>query len=241
MHEYTYGCGSPPAASVKLTVDGLQFQFNTPGATFQGTWIGFPVGRHVFNLSSSSILVDAWGTNETGIAGLQFDKLDPVGVASCPGDGTGGSCPCANVGQPGAGCANSSSTHGALLGGLGAPSLSFDTLGFQCSFVPPGVSALLLQGDQMVAPILFGDGLRCIGGQLKRMYLASASASGALSLPPNIGPSVSARAAQLGDALAPGSLRGYQLYYRDNVAGFCPAPQGSTYNISNAVEITWQP
>jgi hypothetical protein len=107
--------------------------------------------------------------------------------------------------------------------------------------VVPGVTALLLQGDSMVAPIVFGDGLRCIGGHLKRLYLANASASGALSLPPNTGPSVSARSAALGDTLAPGSLRGYQLYYRDNSASFCPAPQGSTFNISNAIEITWQP
>jgi len=160
-------------------------------------------------------------------------------VASCLGDGTGGACPCANFGQPGAGCANSSSNHGAQLGGLGAPSLSFDTLGFEGSFAPPSVSALLLQGDQLVAPIVFGDGLRCIGGHLKRMFLASTSASGEILLPANGGLSVSARSAQLGDALAPGSLRGYQLYYRDNSASFCPAPQGANFNASQMRRITW--
>ena len=237
---YTYGCPSAPGVQTNLLVEGAYMGFDTTGVTFQGTWTGFPVGRHVFNLSSGSFTISAMGVVEAGIAGLQLDKLDPVGVASCLGDGTGGNCPCANFGQPGEGCRNSASTHGALLGAVGAPSMAFDTLGFQCASVPAGVAALLLQGDQMIAPIAFGDGLRCIGGHLKRLYLANASASGALSLPPNIGLSVSARSAQLGDALAPGSLRGYQLYYRDNSASFCPAPQGSTYNISNAVEITWQ-
>lgn len=38
-----------------------------------------------------------------------------------------------------------------------------------------------------------------------------------------------------------GAVRSYQHYYRDNSPTWCPAPQGSTFNISNAVTIAWQP
>jgi hypothetical protein len=38
--------------------------------------------------------------------------------------------------------------------------------------------------------------------------------------------------------LTPGAVRGYQLYYRDPVASFCPL---ETFNVTNAVRVTWGP
>lgn len=238
---YTYGCPQAPAASTQLVVGSTVFGFSTPGVAFQGSWSGFPIGRHVFNLSSGFLTLSCWGTNETGLAGLQLEKLDPVGQATCLGDGSGGSCPCANFGLPGHGCRNSATIRGAELGAVGSASLAFDTLGFGATFEPPNVISVLLQGNQLIAPAVFGDGLRCVGGSLKRLVIANASATGALDLPLNGALSISARSALLGDALAPGNVRGYQLYYRDPDPAWCPAPQGSTYNISNAVEIIWKP
>jgi hypothetical protein len=49
---------------------------------------------------------------------------------------------------------------------------------------------------------------------------------------------ISGQSAALGDVLSPGDVRGYQVYYRDPVAVFCPS---ETFNITNAVRVTWGP
>ena len=51
--------------------------------------------------------------------------------------------------------------------------------------------------------------------------------------------SISLQSAALGDPIAPGSTRFYQSYYRDSNPSFCPAPQGSTFNVTSGVSITW--
>jgi len=171
--------------------------------------------------------------------GTQLVRLEPTGQPSCFGDGTGAACPCANSGLPGHGCRNSSTIRGAELEAFGIASLSTDTLGLACAFEPPGVTNILLQGDQSIAPAAFGDGLRCAGGTLKRLFVIGASPLGQVWAPANGAPSISARSAALGDPIQAGTLRVYQFYYRDADPVFCPAPQGSTFNASNAVEIVW--
>jgi len=109
-----------------------------------------------------------------------------------------------------------------------------------CTFEPHGVTSVVLQGDQVIAPVFFGDGLRCAGGHLKRLFMTNASATGTIWSPANTAPSISARSAALGDTIAPGVLRVYQVYYRDSDLSFCPDPPGSSFNASNAVEIVWQ-
>ena len=158
--------------------------------------------------------------------------------AFCAGDGTAGACPCSNAGAPGRGCENSAASGGALLGFSGLPSLGADTLHFACSGELPTALSIVLQGGGAIAPANFGDGLRCAGGSLKRLYVQSAS-GGAISAPAPAEASVSARSAQLGDTLAAGGTRVYQVYYRDPNAGFCPAPLGGTFNVSGALSVTW--
>ncbi len=238
---YTYGCAMPPAASVDVYVNSIStYSFSTPGALWQGSWTGFPVGRAAFEVPAGAYVnFRPSGTNESGLAGVQLEKLDATGQVSCLGDGTGAACPCGNYGLPGHGCRNSRALRGAELGAVGTASLSFDTLGFHCAYEPPGAASIVLQGNQVVGPLVFGDGLRCAGGSLKRMFFVNASAAGSLSEPPNTYTSISSRSAALGDVLQPGDLRVYQVYYRDPDPNFCPPPLGSTFNVSNAVEIVW--
>ena len=47
------------------------------------------------------------------------------------------------------------------------------------------------------------------------------------------------RSAALGDPILQGEIRRYQTYYRDPVAGYCPAPQGSTFNVTNGLRVRW--
>jgi hypothetical protein len=102
----------------------------------------------------------------------------------------------------------------------------------------PLVLTVFIQGTSTVGPFLYGDGLRCTGGALKRLYSKNAS-GGVASAPEGGEPSITARSATLGDPLYPGFVRRYQTYYRDPNPMFCPSPSGSTFNASNAVSITW--
>ena len=154
----------------------------------------------------------------------------------CEGDGTLAPCPCANSGAAGHGCDNSIGTGGSLLGAHGT--VSPDTMVLSASAELPTALSIFLQGNAEIAPIGFGDGLRCAGGGLRRLYARNA-AGGTVAAPTAGDASISARSAALGDAIAPGTSRAYQVYYRDANASFCPAPAGNTWNVSNAVRITW--
>ena len=158
------------------------------------------------------------------------------GNAFCSGDASVAPCPCSNHGAPGHGCDNSLATGGAKLAASGAASP--DTLVLDAVGVMPSALSIFLQGSAAVGATGFGDGLRCVGGNLLRLYVANAS-GGRVSAPGQGDPAISARSAVLGDPLLPGDVRYYQVYYRDSDAGFCPAPQGSTFNASNALSIRW--
>jgi hypothetical protein len=156
----------------------------------------------------------------------------------CSGDGSASTCPCANSGSAGHGCENSASTGGALLSATGAPALQADDVQLTSSGELSQALSIVLQGSASIAPASFGDGLRCVGGMLKRLYVHSAI-NGVMTAPRAGEPSISARSAALGDAIPPGATRYYQVYYRDSVASFCPAPQGSTFNVSNGLAVEW--
>jgi hypothetical protein len=85
---------------------------------------------------------------------------------------------------------------------------------------------------------VFGDGVRCVGGTLKRLYSKNA-VGGVVSAPGPGDPSISSRSATLGDPIAPGSSRSYQVYYRDPNLAFCPSPMGDAWNVSSANRVVW--
>jgi hypothetical protein len=190
--------------------------------------------------ASGSVAVGLWtvGSPSTVAAAAEIPSGDPTQSSICFGDGSSTPCPCNNGGTAGHGCENSAGTGGALLTSSGAPSLSADTL--QCHSSGELASALssLLQGDVPIAPLDFGDGLRCAGGNLKRLYVKSA-AGGAVTAPDSGDPSISAQSTALGAPIPLGATRIYQVYYRDPSASFCPDPPGSTFNATYAIAVVW--
>jgi hypothetical protein len=155
--------------------------------------------------------------------------------AQCFGDGTQPvPCPCTNNGAVGHGCQNSAGTGGGLLDASG--STNPDSIALHTSGELPHALTIFLQGAQAIAPLSFGDGLRCVGGLTKILYVKPASL-GAANAPATGDLSVSARSALLGDPILPGQTRWYQAYYRDPSPSFCPT--GNTYNITNAIRIDW--
>ncbi len=162
----------------------------------------------------------------------------------CFGDGsTSIACPCGNHSPLGAdvGCLNADGLGGKLRA-TGNPSLSDDGDGtasvrLDGTQMMPTSSYMYIQGTTRIS-VHFGDGLRCVGGAVIRMHPVlppRANVGGASHFPEAAfaDPSISVK----GLVLSPGT-RTYQCWYRDATPTFCTT---STFNLTNAVEITWGP
>ena len=150
-------------------------------------------------------------------------------------------CPCGNPpsGAP-RGCNNSSATGGALLTGSGNASLGADSVVFTTSGEKPTALSIVLQGNAIEpSGVPFGQGVRCVGGALKRLYVKSA-VGGSITAPQGAEPSVSVRSAALGSPITAGQHRWVMVYYRDPVVlGGCPV--ASTFNGTGTVDVSWVP
>jgi hypothetical protein len=150
-------------------------------------------------------------------------------------------CPCGNPGVAQVrGCNNSASTGGSYFTGSGAASLAGDTLLLAATGLRPTGTGILLQGNSFSATgVAFGQGVRCVAGSLKRLYVRSAVA-GAVSVPQPADLPVSAASAAKGDPLSPSASRYYMLFYRDPIVlGGCPT--ASTFNSTTSGAVTWRP
>jgi Tol biopolymer transport system component len=222
---------------VSVATDGSQS--GTTGA--MTAWISSD-GRYVTFKSSSTDLVPG---DMNGAQDVFIHDRHASGFSSLCTPGQDGviDCPCGNPpSAAGRGCENSSSTGGAALSASGIAYLSIDSLVFTTRFEKPTATSILLQGD---APLPsgagFGQGVRCVGGTMKRLYVKLA-ANGSITAP-ELGagePTISARSATLGAPILPGETRYYLVYYRDPfVLGGCPA--GSTFNSTQTGSATWWP
>jgi hypothetical protein len=225
LYNQDFGTTGAPPAPWNAGDHGI---FNTPissiPAALAGTW---------------KLVIFDWAADGTGtLTGWTLSGTDnqaPIS-AFCLGDGTQQvACPCGNSGATGRGCANSVASSGALLSATG--SASDDTVVLTSSGEPATSLSIVLQaGNTLTSTALFGDGLLCLAGNLKRLYVRNA-VGGAVTVPAPGDPSIQTRSAQLGDSIPLGGIRHYQVYYRDPSATFCPT--GGTFNISNALRIVW--
>jgi hypothetical protein len=154
-----------------------------------------------------------------------------------PASGGGLACPCANPpGGANRGCNNSAATGGASLGASGSAALAADTLVFATANELSTSTTLLVQGSALTSAS-FGQGVRCVGGALKRLYSRAAS-SGSAIFPGAGDPPVSMRSNALGDPIASGTQRYYFAMYRDPVVlGNCAA--SATFNCTDAGAVLW--
>ena len=165
---------------------------------------------------------------------------DAPGIGYCFGDpGSGTPCPCANDNDgsvPGSGCDNGYFSSGAQLTGNGTARLSNDTLVLATTGLEPSNSGLYFQADNDLSPgFIWGDGLQCAGGQLKRLGVRFADAGG-YSDTSAWTPSISVRA---GNVL-PGDTKRYQCWYRTTVNPPCGLGVND-FNASNGYAVTWLP
>jgi hypothetical protein len=153
-----------------------------------------------------------------------------VGTAYCFGDGAGTVCPCGNPGGAGEGCANSTGVGATALAD-GSTSVGTDDLTFDGHGLLPLQPALLFSGNSAVNGgdgVIFGDGLRCAGTQVKRLGVRVPDAAGDANWGPGLAP--------MGQWVA-GDTRRFQVWYRDPSGSPC----GSNFNLSHGVEVTFSP
>jgi hypothetical protein len=198
-----------------------------------------PDGRYVA-FASRSTLVEA-DTNFWHDVYLRDRAYVPMTGLCDAGAGGVIACPCSNApGGPGRGCDNSAGTGGAVLAASGVAYLSQDTLVFATSGEPPNALSILVQGSALVSSgAVYGQGIRCADGTLKRLYTKTSS-GGSITAPDFTAgdPHVVERAAGVGDSIPPGQSRWYFVFYRDpSVLGGCPAT--STFNATQTGAVSW--
>jgi hypothetical protein len=229
------GCGT-----LVQGVTCVLFQPETGGLYLLATNGGFGVGAHVY--VTGLLDPSCFTLCQQGNGCIDQNTIQPCapGTPFCIPPVSAMACPCSNDGANGAGCANSQTgSAGALLTSSG--STAPDSVVLTAQGMLPTALCVFLQGDAQVSGgAVFGDGVRCTGGQLLRLAVRNAS-GGTASYPDFAGgdPSITARCVALGAPIPPNSDRYYQTYYRDPSPSFCSAPQGDTFNISNGQIVHW--
>jgi hypothetical protein len=213
--------GTPPAP----WPDGSAGVFNTVMNDIHGlagTW---------------SLVIYDWDNETVGsFTGWSLSGERPSITSFCFGDGTQAvACPCNNSGSIGHGCQNSIGTGGSVLTATGV--FTPDNIVLTATGETNTALSIVIQGG-LGNPLPFGDGLRCFAGVQKRLYVKTAVA-GTVVAPGPGDDSITARSAALGFPIPHAAGLVYQVFYRDANPTFCAQPQGSTFNVSNALRIVW--
>ncbi|MBK7877751.1 MAG: CHRD domain-containing protein [Planctomycetes bacterium] len=181
---------------------------------------------------------NAAGT-QTGHGVFQVDTLKgPEGF--CFGDNldpnVSPGCPCGNFGAAGRGCASSFNANGARMTGTG--SVPADTFTLQVDGVNATGNVIFMRGDlDNVTGVVFGDGVRCVDGVLRRRTKTIFSPN-VSSFPLPTDTVTLSNGWGIGNDTPPGSgiTAYYMAYYRNAAAAFCPP---ETFNGTNGFKITW--
>ena len=219
---------------LSVSSSGAQAIFGSYSGTISGD------GRFFVFWSGATNLV-AGDTNFESDAFVRDRRATSFTSLCDPGVAGVIACPCGNPpGGSGRGCNNSAGTGGAILTATGVAYLSMDSLAFTTSGEKPTATSVLLQGTSSPASgAVYGQGVRCVGGTLKRLF--TKAASGGSITAPNFGagdPTVSARSAAKGNPISAGQSRWYLVFYRDPIVlGGCPS--ASTFNATQSGVIAW--
>lgn len=169
---------------------------------------------------------------------LSLDANAQLTAYCDPGSGGVIACPCANPPSgAGEGCDNfGAPVGGAVISGTGiAVALPTTTQTVDVSGLNPLTTfCVLFRGTASVpAGVVFGAGVRCVGGQLRRIFKGPASA-GSISFPNTSTDMWTAS----GSPPATTTLF-YFVAYRNPAASVPCSSTSATFNCSNAGSITW--
>ncbi len=140
--------------------------------------------------------------------------------------------PCGNDFQTG-GCTNSTG-KGAILMGSGTSSWGADDLVLTTSDMPPNKFGLSFMSLTMGSPATLGDGLRCVGGQIKRLGVNSTGSGGSFGIGPGL-VEYTQQTPNPGDDIQVGDTWHFQTWFRDVNSSPC----GNGSNLSSAWSVTF--
>jgi len=168
---------------------------------------------------------------------VQFCFPDTPGVHICPCNN-----PPANPGHMG--CNNFGSlngTGGAILDGHGTASLQNDTLYFEADNENHNVFSLLLEStNATLSGVVYGAGVRCVTAPIHRVFghigYRQADGGGTVYWGLPADPRISVDIGALS-----GQTTYFQAWYRDPNAFIPCNVLGATFNVTNAVSVTWSP
>jgi hypothetical protein len=116
---------------------------------------------------------------------------------------------------------------GALMGWSGSPSFATNNLVLSVTNTPSTTPGLFYFGDQQVQ-LPFGDGVRCVGGNIFRLPVVFTSAGGQASYAIDLtDPQETTSVIQIGESWE------FQFWFRDVPFG------GAGFNVSDALEVTF--
>ncbi|MFO1010505.1 MAG: hypothetical protein U1F29_10625 [Planctomycetota bacterium] len=224
--EFTHADGLP--ANRVARWDGVQWSAVGSGVNASG----FALAEFEESLVVGGSFTQAFGAAIPFLA--RWRSCGPLS-SFCAGDGVDAhvttACPCGNVGGVGRGCAWHAGPMGALLAASGTTNP--DALVLTASGMPASApSTIFLKGDVLIpGGVVFGDGVRCVGGNLIRLGTKT-NVGGAAQYPEAGNVAISVRGQT---PVGSGAIGYYQTYYR-NAAVFCTS---STFNVTNAVRVVW--
>jgi hypothetical protein len=143
-------------------------------------------------------------------------------------DGALATCPCSQSGGPDSGCEIAQQTGGVKLEVVARTSAPFNRAtmsgtGFPANSTTPAL--VIRSATSEASPVVFGDGLRCLGLPVVRLGAATSISGTSLHT--------------LGHGAGAGTGRAfYQLWFRNLPASFCDPVSG--FNTSNGVSIDWR-
>lgn len=194
-------------------------------------------------ISGTKAVVGAYNEDSaaTGVNGDQSDDslpgsgaayaftLAPVSTRFCDNsDDSLVSCPCHASGAQDTGCEVAQGTGGVLLAAADQETVpqnraTWVGTGFPAQSTP---AAIIIRSSTLDpnSPVVFGDGLRCVGIPVVRLSAALAS-GGAVTLVHGHG------------SMAGTGVAYYQLWFRNTPISFCDPVSG--YNLSNGRTLSW--
>jgi hypothetical protein len=238
---------SPSSMAVEASGDLVVTDFTRAAvlrvdlATGRRTIVSSPKAGQGPVSTPAAIVVEATGdllVTDFGLEGIL--RVDPVTgdrtlLSSCPApgssfcdasDGSLASCPCTNPGAPNSGCEIAQGTGGVALAFVSQQTspnnrVTWASSGFPALGAP---TSLAIRGAALASssPVVFGDGLICVGAPVVRLTATFASGGSATH--------VHGHGAETGTFY-------YQLWFRHTPASFCdPA---AAFSLSNGQRLTW--
>jgi len=190
--------------------------------------LGHTADSLTIRFSGLGLTDEYWGLDNVQVT---IADTEAIGAAYCFGDGSGTPCPCGNYGASCEGCKHSLGI-GARLFGEGSTSIGVDDLVLTTIQMPLNKFGLTYMGSMQTgggSGQIFGDGLRCVRGELRRFSIQHSGSSGTFSLTSPV--------AQSSGLIAAGTTWNFQAWFRDNAASPC----GTQYNLSNGLSVSFTP